>query len=151
MKITFQSPPKNLDEKMISSVLRDYKILNCEVLVRDENGVYLKSSKGNKHKLLTTNNIATIDDFIDVIMKDHRKYIRCLYVYNKIDGVSLDFLNELAHEPYTAVMSCELDLGVQDVVDRIWKELRLIRLYTKRYAAFLPSFLPRLFMHHRRI
>lgn len=73
-------------------------------------------------------------------MKDHRKYIRCLYVYNKIDGVSLDFLNELAHEPYTAVMSCELDLGVQDVVDRIWKELRLIRLYTKRYAAFLPSF-----------
>lgn len=71
-------------------------------------------------------------------MKDHRKYIRCLYVYNKIDGVSLDFLNELAHEPYTAVMSCELDLGVQDVVDRIWKELRLIRLYTKRYASFPP-------------
>lgn len=66
-------------------------------------------------------------------MKDHRKYIRCLYVYNKIDGVSLDFLNELAHEPYTVVMSCELDLGVQEVVERIWKELRLIRLYTKRY------------------
>ena len=38
MKITFQTPPKNLDEKMISSVLRDYKMLNCEVLVRDENG-----------------------------------------------------------------------------------------------------------------
>lgn len=31
-------------------------------------------------------------------------------------------------------MSCELDLGVQDVVDRIWKELRLIRIYTKRYV-----------------
>ena len=82
---------------------------------------------------------ATIDDVIDVIMKDHRKYIRCLYVYNKIDGVSLDFLNELAHESYTAVMSCELDLGVQEVVDRIWKELRLIRLYTKRYV---PSYSP---------
>ena len=67
-------------------------------------------------------------------MKDHRKYIRCLYVYNKIDGVSLDFLNELAHEPYTAVMSCELNLGVQGVVERIWSELRLIRLYTKRYV-----------------
>jgi ribosome-interacting GTPase 1 len=38
MKITFQTPPKNLDEKMIFNVLRDYKILNCEVLVRDENG-----------------------------------------------------------------------------------------------------------------
>lgn len=56
-----------------------------------------------------------------------------LYVYNKIDGVSLEFLDQLAREPYTAVMSCELDLGVQEVVERIWKELRLMRLYTKRY------------------
>ncbi|KAH8177329.1 50S ribosome-binding GTPase domain-containing protein [Sarocladium implicatum] len=112
MKITFSAPPKRLDEKMIYNILRDYKILNCEVLVRDEN--------------------ATVDDFIDVIMKDHRKYIKCLYVYNKIDSVSLDFLDSLAREPQTVVMSCELDLGIQDVVDRCWKELRLIRIYTKR-------------------
>jgi len=89
-------------------------MLNCEVLVRDEN--------------------ATVDDFIDVIMKDHRKYIKCLYVYNKIDSVSLDFLDKLAREPNTCVMSCELDLGIQDVVERCWEELRLIRIYTKRKA-----------------
>ena len=40
MKISFATPPKNLDEKMIYNVLRDYKILNCEVLVRDENGTW---------------------------------------------------------------------------------------------------------------
>ncbi|OAR00387.1 hypothetical protein LLEC1_01009 [Akanthomyces lecanii] len=119
MKITFQSPPKRLDEKMLYNILRDYKILNCEVLVRDDE--------------------ATVDDFIDVIMKDHRKYINCLYVYNKIDSVSLDFLDSLAREPNTVVMSCELDLGVQDVVDRCWKELRLIRIYTKR-KGIDPSF-----------
>ena len=112
MKITFQNPPKYLDQKMLYNILRDYKILNCEVLVRDEN--------------------ATVDDFIDVIMKDHRKYIRCLYVYNKIDSVSVDYLDELAREPNTVVMSCELDLGVQDVVERCWQELRLMRIYTKR-------------------
>ena len=39
MKITFQAPPKNLDEKMLYNILRDYKMLNCEVLVRDENGM----------------------------------------------------------------------------------------------------------------
>ena len=38
MKITFSSPPKKLDEKMLYNILRDYKMLNCEVLVRDENG-----------------------------------------------------------------------------------------------------------------
>lgn len=38
MKITFQNPPKEVDEKLLYNILRDYKILNCEVLVRDENG-----------------------------------------------------------------------------------------------------------------
>lgn len=61
-----------------------------------------------------------------------------LYVYNKIDSISVDFLDKLAHEPHTAVMSCELDLGVQDVIERIWKELRLIRIYTKRFVSFPP-------------
>ena len=56
VKITFASPPQHLDEKMVYNILRDYKMLNAEVLVRDEN--------------------ATVEDFIDVIMKDHRKYIR---------------------------------------------------------------------------
>ena len=40
MKITFQTPPKNIDEKMVGNILRDYKMLNCEVLVRDEYGEY---------------------------------------------------------------------------------------------------------------
>ena len=119
MKITFQSPPKNLDEKMVFNILRDYKLLNCEVLVRDDE--------------------ATVDDLIDVIMRDHRKYIKCLYVYNKIDSVSLDFLDNLAREPHTVVMSCELDLGIQDVIDRCWKELGLVRIYTKR-KGIEPSF-----------
>ncbi|KAK3060075.1 Ribosome-interacting GTPase 2 [Coniosporium uncinatum] len=112
MKITFQAPPKRLDEKMLYNILRDYKILNCEVLVRDEN--------------------ATVDDFIDVIMKDHRKYIKCLYVYNKIDSISLEHLDALAREPHTCVMSCELSLGLPDVVARCWHELQLMRIYTKR-------------------
>lgn len=112
MKISFQVPPKYIDEKMVYNILKDYKMLNCEVLVRDEN--------------------VTVDDFIDTIMKDHRKYIKCLYVYNKIDSIGLPHLDELAREPNTVVMSCELDLGIQDVVDRCWEELRLIRIYTKR-------------------
>lgn len=130
MKITFQSSPKNIDEKMVYNILRDYKLLNCEVLIRDDEGLQqplLCHSANAKLDILVT-----VDDLIDVIMKDHRKYIKCLYVYNKIDGVSIEFLNQLAHEPNTAVMSCELDLGIQDVVYQCWQMLRLIRVYTKR-------------------
>jgi ribosome-interacting GTPase 1 len=69
-----------------------------------------------------------------------------LYVYNKIDSISIDFLDKLAREPHTVVMSCELDLGVQDVVDRVWQELRLIRVYTKRLVLHTSSkFLQKLF------
>jgi hypothetical protein len=66
---------------------------------------------------------------------ERRKVIDCysLYVYNKIDSVSIEFLDQLAREPNTAVMSCELDLGVQDVVHRCWQDLRLMRIYTKRF------------------
>lgn len=32
-------------------------------------------------------------------------------------------------------MSCELDLGIPDVVERCWQELKLIRLYTKRFVS----------------
>ena len=72
MKITFQSPPKNLDEKMLYNILRDYKMLNCEVLVRDENGESSLRCVGRDADGCT----ATVDDFIDVIMKEHRKYIK---------------------------------------------------------------------------
>jgi ribosome-interacting GTPase 1 len=90
-------------------------------------------------------------------MKEHRKYIKwyedfhvarvfidrdsSLYVYNKIDSVSLDFLDKLAREPHTVVMSCELDLGIQDVVERCWQELQLMRIYTKRYKVFAGRYL----------
>jgi len=72
MKITFQAPPKNLDEKMLYNILRDYKMLNCEVLVRDENGKQLAL----ENMFFLDDKLATVDDFIDVIMKDHRKYIK---------------------------------------------------------------------------
>ena len=132
MKITFQAPPKYLDEKMLYNIRKDYKMLNCEVLVRDEYGKDIQAPAESMKRARADLWPATVDDFIDVIMKDHRKYIKCLYVYNKIDSISLDFLDKLAREDNTVVMSCELDLGINEVVDRCWKELRLIRLYTKR-------------------
>jgi ribosome-interacting GTPase 1 len=36
-------------------------------------------------------------------------------------------------------MSCELDLGVTEVVERCWEELQLMRIYTKRKGVE-PSF-----------
>lgn len=112
VKMNSITPPKYLDEKIVTALLKDYKIHNADVLIRDEN--------------------VTIDDFIDVINDQHITYIKCLYVYNKIDAVSLEECDRLAREPNTVVMSCELDLGIEDLKEEIWRQLDLLRLYTKR-------------------
>jgi len=59
-----------------------------------------------------------------------------LYAYNKVDSIGIEHMDKLAREPNTVVMSCELDLGVQDVVERCWDELKLIRIYTKRLYTY---------------
>ena len=45
----------------------------------------------------------TVDEFIDVVL-GNRKYIKCLYVYNKIDSITLEELDKLAHEPNTVAI-----------------------------------------------
>jgi hypothetical protein len=48
-----------------------------------------------------------VDDLIDVI-EGNRKYIKCVYVYNKIDVVGIDDVDNLARQPNSLVISCNL-------------------------------------------
>ena len=64
-----------LDERQVKSIFSEYKIFNADVLVRDPN--------------------VTVDDMIDAI-EGNRKYIRCLYVINKIDTISMEEVDEIA-------------------------------------------------------
>lgn len=50
---------------------------------------------------------ATVDDLIDVI-EGNRKYMKCIYVYNKIDVVGIDDVDNLARQPNSIVISCNL-------------------------------------------
>lgn len=67
----------HLSDKMIITILHDYRIYHADVLIRED---------------------YTVDDFIDVVL-GNRKYIRCLYCYNKIDAISIEELDQLAREP----------------------------------------------------
>ena len=55
--------------------MSEYKIFNADVLVRDPD--------------------VMVDDLIDCI-EGNRKYIRCLYVINKIDNISIEEVDEMA-------------------------------------------------------
>eukprot|EP00434_Breviolum_minutum_P004445 symbB.v1.2.003918.t1/scaffold210.1/size302740/9 len=78
---------------------------------------------------------ATIDDFIDVLEEAGtapRQYCRCIYVYNKIDMLSISQVDELARQPYSVVISVSKELNLEGLLERIWQELDLRRVYTKK-------------------
>lgn len=51
-----------------------------------------------------------MDDLIDVI-EGNRKYMKCIYVYNKIDVIGIDDVDKLARQPNSVVISCNLKVG----------------------------------------
>jgi ribosome-interacting GTPase 1 len=98
--------------KTVYQILHEYRIHNADVLFRED---------------------SILDDLIDVI-EGNRKYVKCLYVWNKIDTVSIETCDRLAREPHSIVASCgaALHLNLDALVDRIWEYLNLTRIYTKK-------------------
>jgi len=97
-------------EKTVKGILAEYKIHNADVLFREN---------------------ATPDQFIDLI-EGNRKYVKCLYVYNKADIASLEEVDALARKPHSVVISCNLKLGYDYLLEQIWEYLGLVRIYTKK-------------------
>ncbi|KZP32270.1 developmentally regulated GTP-binding protein [Athelia psychrophila] len=110
--ITFTSTVKmtKTDERTIRLILASYKLHNCDVMIRED---------------------ITLDEFIDVLI-GNRKYMPCLYVYNKIDAISIEQMDKIAREPNTIVISCELELNLDYLIERIWADLNLVKVYTKK-------------------
>ena len=72
----------------------------------------------------------TIDQFID-ILEGNRKYVRCLYVYNKIDMTSIEECERISRQPNCMVLSCAMKLNLDVFLDKLWEGLELVRVYTK--------------------
>ncbi|KAL0319429.1 UNVERIFIED_CONTAM: Developmentally-regulated G-protein 2 [Sesamum angustifolium] len=98
-----------VDEKLCYQILHEYKIHNAEVLFRED---------------------ATVDDLIDVI-EGNRKYMKCTYVYNKIDVIGVDDVDRLARQPHSIVISCNLKLNLDRLLARMWEEMGLVRICSK--------------------
>jgi small GTP-binding protein len=104
-------------KKIVYDILHEYKIHNCEILFRED---------------------ANVDDLIDVI-EGNRKYVKCLYVYNKVDLTTIEHLDQLARREHTIPISCSYTLGLDYLLKMIWDYLGLVRVYTKKKGQ-TPSF-----------
>jgi len=100
---------QNISERDVQQLLHEYRINSAEVLFRED---------------------CTIDQFIDII-EGNRKYVRCLYVYNKIDMTTIEECDRIMQMPNTMVLSCQMKLNLDVFLDKIWEYLGLVRVYTK--------------------
>jgi len=91
-------------------ILQEYRIHNCEVVFREDAGM---------------------DDLIDLI-EGNRRYIKCLYCYNKIDAITMEEVEVLARQPNSIVVSCHLNLNMDRLVAKMWDMLAMVRVYTRR-------------------
>lgn len=70
----------------------------------------------------------TVDEFIDVLI-GNRRYVNCLYLYNKIDTISMEEVDRLARQPYTVVCSVNMELNLDGLKRAIWEvSIELFRI-----------------------
>ncbi|KIP12673.1 hypothetical protein PHLGIDRAFT_27108 [Phlebiopsis gigantea 11061_1 CR5-6] len=110
VSITNTVPLTNIDHDEIKAVLSEYKMSNADVAIRQAG--------------------ATADDLVDII-EGNRIYIPALYVLNKIDAISIEELDLLYKIPYSVPVSSKDWLNVDELIEKMWETLNLVRVYTK--------------------
>lgn len=108
--ITNTVPLTNIDQEEIKAVLSEYKLSNVDVTIRQPN--------------------MTADDLVDVI-EGNRVYIPALYVLNKIDAISIEELDLLYKIPHSVPISSREWLNIDELLEKMWDALELVRVYTK--------------------
>jgi len=99
----------HMDRHLVTEVLREYRINNADVTLRCD---------------------ATVDQLIDVI-EGNRVYTPCLYLLNKIDTVTIEELDLLSRVPHYVPISAHHEWNFDELLEKIWEYLDMIRIYTK--------------------
>jgi small GTP-binding protein len=99
-----------LDKKTIEDVARMFKLINAEILFKED---------------------LSVDQFIDVL-EGNKVYIPSIKVITKIDLVDKERLKDICEKiKPDVVISAEQNIGINELRDKIYQKLDLIRIYLK--------------------
>lgn len=99
----------HLDSKLVQSICKEYRIANADIMFRQD---------------------ATVDELIDVI-EGNRVYVPCIFVLNKIDTITIEELDLLSKVPHYVPVSARDEWNFDELLEKIWQYLNMIRIYTK--------------------
>mmetsp|Transcript_5009 Transcript_5009/g.7500 ORF Transcript_5009/g.7500 Transcript_5009/m.7500 type:complete len:375 (+) Transcript_5009:130-1254(+) len=100
---------KGMNAEVCRMVLKEFKISCAEVILRED---------------------VTVDQFIDVI-EGNRAYIPGLYVFNKIDSITIEELDILDQMPNYVPISSRDEWNLDELMEEIWNKCNMLRIYTK--------------------
>jgi len=99
----------HMSEDTVRSIAHEYKLSNADIHFRQN---------------------ATIDELIDVI-EGNRIYVPGIFVLNKIDSISIEELDIIDRCPHYVPVSAKDGWNLDELMEKIWEYLDLIRIYTK--------------------
>jgi len=109
LNLTCLVPQSELDTDLVKTILAEYKIHNADITLKAD---------------------CTSEELIDVI-EGNRIYIPCIYVLNKIDQISIEELDIIYRIPHCVPISAHHKWNFDDLLEKMWEYLNLVRIYTK--------------------
>ncbi|GAB1608145.1 hypothetical protein Ahia01_001098700 [Argonauta hians] len=109
INLTFTASQSELDLDTVKTILGEYRIHNADIVLRYD---------------------ATAEDLIDVV-EGNRVYIPCIYILNKIDQISVEELDIIYKIPHCVPLSAHHKWNFDDLLEKLWEYLQLVRIYTK--------------------
>ncbi|KAL3811320.1 hypothetical protein ACHAXA_005406 [Cyclostephanos tholiformis] len=100
---------KGMNAEVCRVVLKEFKISCAQIVLRED---------------------ITVDQFIDVI-EGNRAYIPVLYVFNKIDSLTIEELDILDQMPNYVPISSQHEWNLEELMEEIWNRCNMLRIYTK--------------------
>ena len=90
---------KGMNADVVRVVLKEYRIACAEIILRED---------------------ITVDQFIDVI-EANRAYIPVLYVFNKIDSLTIEELDILDQMPNYVPISSQHGWNTEELMQEVWE------------------------------
>eukprot|EP01091_Cochliopodium_minus_P015954 TRINITY_DN581_c0_g4_i1.p1 TRINITY_DN581_c0_g4~~TRINITY_DN581_c0_g4_i1.p1 ORF type:complete len:366 (+),score=111.56 TRINITY_DN581_c0_g4_i1:48-1145(+) len=109
ISFTHTVTPTKIDYETVKAVCHEYRVASANIVFHED---------------------CSVDQLIDVI-EGNRAYIPCLYVLNKIDAITMEELEIICKIPHYVPVCAQLEWNFDELLDKIWKYLDLIRVYTK--------------------
>lgn len=106
---TSEKPLSLLDAQTIKAICQEYRLISANISFRCD---------------------ATDEDLIDAI-EDNCIYIPCIYAMNKIDTITLAELDIIDQLPHYVPISARDSWNLDELLERIWEYLQMVRVYTK--------------------